>query len=155
MTQEEKQILLQDLCARLPYGVHLFTNSKHHIRLLTISRDLDYDEQYWINGLYDIDEVKPYLRTLSSMTEEERKELLTTVVGKKGSKYFQVLKNGSIDDTDAATQELSRFNLHWINFDGTTTSNYIDWLNTNHFDYRGLIPKGLALEASEEMYKTE
>ena len=44
MTQEGKQLLLQDLCARLPYNTHLFTNSKHHIRLLTISRDLDYDE---------------------------------------------------------------------------------------------------------------
>lgn len=71
MTQEDKELLLKDLCARLPYGVHLFTNSKHHIRLLTISRDLDYDEQYWINGLYDIDEVKPYLRPMSSMPGEE------------------------------------------------------------------------------------
>ena len=72
MTQEEKQLLLKDLCARLPYGVHLFTNSKHHIRLLTITNDIDYDEQYWINGLYDVDEVKPYLRPMSSMTEEEK-----------------------------------------------------------------------------------
>lgn len=74
MTREDKELLLQDLCARLPYGVHLFTNSKHHIRLLTISNDIDYNEQYWINGLYDIDEVKPYLRSMSNMTDEEKEQ---------------------------------------------------------------------------------
>lgn len=68
MIQEDKELLLKYLCMALPYGVHLFTNSKHHIRLLTI----EYDEQYWINGLYDVDEVKPYLRPMSSMTDKER-----------------------------------------------------------------------------------
>lgn len=113
MKQEDKQLLLKDLCARLPYGVHLFTNSKHHIRLLTISRDLDYDEQYWINGLYDVDEVKPYLRTISSMTDEEHKE------------YEQWLPDG--------------FNINTVN-----------WLLEHHFDFMGLIPKGLAIEVTEE-----
>lgn len=75
MTQEDKELLLKDLCARVPYNTHIFTNSKHHIRLLTISHDIDYDGQFLINGLYDVDEVKPYLRPLSSMTEEEKDEL--------------------------------------------------------------------------------
>lgn len=113
MTQEDKELLLKDLCARLPYGVHLFTNSKHHIRLLTISNDIDYDEQFWINGLYDIDEVKPYLRPMSSMTMEERQE------------YGLVLC-------------------------GELSINQYDWLNKYHFDYRGLIEKGLAIEVTEE-----
>lgn len=118
MTQEEKQLLLKDLGARLPYGVHLFTNSKHHIRLLTISRDLDYDEQYWINGLYDIDEVKPYLRPMSSMTEEEENEYNS----------LNAYEGGIFPHTEEA----------------------FDYLNKNHFDYRGLIPKGLAIEVTEE-----
>ena len=126
MTQEDKQLLLKDLCARLPYGIHLFTNSKHHIRLLTISRDLDYDEQYWINGLYDIDEVKPYLRPMSSMTEEEKIQL---------SQYACIGEdlNGEFID------EVKRKDC----------AAYIDWLNAHHFDYRGLIEKGLAIEVTE------
>ena len=123
MTQEDKDLLLKDLCGRLPYGVHLFTNSKHHIRLLTISRDLDYDEQYWINGLYDIDEVKPYLRPMSSMTEEEEIEYDAT---------FATIK---IADG---------------HYDSTMTYKSFDYLNKKHFDYRGLIPKGLAIEVTEE-----
>ncbi len=122
MTQEEKELLLKDLCGRLPYGVHLFTNSKHHIRLLTISNDIDYNEQYWINGLYDVDEIKPYLRPMSSMTEEEKEQ----------------------------TRDL------WIDADTKIHAiRLIDFYNKNHFDYRGLIEKNLALEAPEGMYKTE
>ena len=150
MTQVEKQLLLKDLCARLPYGVHLFTNSKHHIRLLTISNDTDYDEQYWINGLYDVDEVKPYLRPMSSMTDEEKEELLNAVVGEDAIKYFQVLPDGSIDNTDTAHQDLYNFTMHWVNFDATNTSSYLNWLLENHFDFMGLIPKDLAIEVTEE-----
>ncbi len=128
MTQKDKELLLVDLCARLPYGVHLFTNSKRHIRLLTISNDIDYNEQYWVNGLYDIDEVKPYLRPMSSMTEEEKKEY--------DNLYYNApqFKDGW---RDAKYLE----GLH------------IDWLNKHHFDYRGLIEKGSALEAPENMYE--
>jgi hypothetical protein len=122
MKAEDKELLLKDLCARLPYGVHLFTNSKHHIRLLTISNDIDYNEQYWVNGLYDIDEVKPYLRLMSSMTEEEENE------------YAFLLNDGGW----GVSEEL--------------VTNIIDWLNAHHFDYRGFIEKGLALEAPEGMY---
>ena len=151
MTQKDKQLLLKDLCARLPYGVHIFTNSKHHHRLSTISRDDDYDEQYWIDGLYDVDEIKPYLRPMSSMTEEERKQLLIYVLGDDDAiKYFEVKDDGSIDNTDAAHQDLNNFNIHWVNFDGETTTKYIDWLLKNHFDFMGLIPKNLAIEVTEE-----
>ena len=120
MTQEDKKLLLKDLCARLPHGVHIFTNSKHHIRLLTISRDLDYDEQYWINGLYDIDEVKPYLRVMSSMTEEEKKEFNKVV-------YDSM----NIDNIPASVY-------------------VADWLYSKHLDVHGLIPKGLAIAVTEE-----
>lgn len=34
-----------------------------------------------------------------------------------------------------------------------TSQQVIDWLLAHHFDYRGLIPMGLALEATEGMYK--
>lgn len=128
MTKEDKQLLLKDLAARLPYNVHIFTNSKHHIRLLTISRDLDYDEQYWINGLYDIDEVKPYLRPMSSMTKEEYKEF-----------NDQIYKAKPYSDGKS-------YNVYEV------TGLNVDWLNAHHFDYRGLIEKGLAIEAPKGMY---
>lgn len=136
MTKEEKELLLKDLCGRLPYGVHLFTNSKHHHRLLTIGRDIDYDEQYWINGLYDIDEVKPYLRPMSSMTEEEKKEFAEFCDKFQPDPYWYPEK--------------------YADYVGILlVPELIDWLNKNMFDYRELIPKGLALETPEGMYKVE
>lgn len=131
MNKEDKILLLKDLAQRLPYGVYLFIY-KHHIRLLTISRDLEYDEQYWINGLYDIDEVKPYLRPMSSMTEEECKEL---------------------GELPAIIEHLCETLPNVPYYIEVVKPEQIDYLNEHHIDYRGLIPMGLALEAPEGMYK--
>ena len=116
MTQEEKQLLFKDLCARLPYGVKLryvedlvVKKESHIITLNNIYLE------HILNGDADI---KPYLRPMSSMTEDEWKE------------YNQIGKSFSFTDE-------------------------VDWLNEHHFDYRGLIPMGLALEAPKDMYKTE
>ena len=147
MIQEDKELPLKDLCARLPYGVHILTNSKQHIRLLTIGRDLDYDEQYWINDLYDIDDVKPYLRSMSSMTEEEAKEIailhgIKDILSVKvTSDYIDVIVDDGVCSTEIRT----------IWYDEIISSIEIfDWLNKNHFDFRGLIPKDLAIEVTEE-----
>ena len=86
------------------------------------------------------------------MTKEEKKELLCTIVGKKAVKHFQVLSDGSIESTDAKEQNLIIFSFQWINFDVFNTTSYIDWLNAHHFDYRGLIEKGLAVVAPEGIY---
>ena len=95
----------------------------------------------------------PYLRPMSSMTEEEKKELLRIVVGRKAVKHFQVLPDGNIVNTDAVAQDVNNFIMHWINFNKDTTSSYIDWLNEHHFDYRGLIKRGFAIEAPKGMYE--
>ena len=122
MTQEEKQLLLKDLCARLPYGVKV--NFRGNIEILHEAHI--YKSVQTIVGesgiLYDIGapNVKPYLRPISSMTESEIEE---------HEKTF---------DLDYSIQ-------------GTP----YDWLNAHYIDYRGLIGKGLALEAPEDMYKTE
>jgi hypothetical protein len=65
MTQEEKELLLKDLSERLPYGVKINVNGEEDT-LLELGVDTG-----WVNASYDIDDVKPYLRPLSSMTEEE------------------------------------------------------------------------------------
>lgn len=161
MTQEEKQILLQDLCARLPYGVKVKTPYNDAILIGIIDRKGYKKDERYIDAItdrqtYPIRYVQPYLRPMSSMTEDEKSELLIHILGnKEDTKYFQVMPDGSIDPTDESTQELINFSFHWINFDGINTSAYIDWLNARHFDYRGLIPKGLAIEAPKDMYKTE
>lgn len=127
MTNEEKQLLLIELCARLPYGVKV--NFRSNIEVLCEVHI--YQSVQTIVGergiLYDVDmpNVKPYLRPLLSMTEEE-KTLMTSVC----------LKN-AIGNVEGAVSELS------------------DFYNSRHFDYRGLIPMGLALEAPKDMYKTE
>ena len=109
MTQEDKDLLLKDLCARLPYGVIL--NCCNIVsETLTL---IDYNGL--VNNDYDIDEVKPYLFPLSSMTEEQNIEYLNTCRG--GNTYCP-------------------------------TSKTFDWFDKNHFDYRDLIPMGLAIDAT-------
>ena len=122
MTQEDKDLLLRDLCARLPYGVRVH---------LVYDDDVSFEREMGIGSLHDIMfenvvDAKPYLRPMSSMTEEEKNDYLNTF--KK-----------SIIGTD---EEDGRV---W-------TVDSIDYLNAHHFDYRGLIPMNLALEAPEGMY---
>lgn len=124
---ENKDLLLKVLCGGLLYGVKIFVHCpESHINNKPFTETLTYDYlvsiDASIDGYYDgIDTmiVKPYLRQMSSMTEEERKEY-----------------------------------KHLVAFSGSPdgAANFVDWLNVHHFDYRGLIEKGLALEAPEGMY---
>ena len=121
MTQENsKQLLLKDLCARLPYKIkisipELFTNKEQVETLNEIFKGND--DLYRVNdsGIL-IENIKPYLFPLSSMTEEEK-----------------LMYEGLMIGTDNISYMLD----------------VIDWLNSHHFDYRGLIEKGLAIDASE------
>jgi len=133
MAQEEKLLLLQDLCARLPYKVickihYTFNNETTFGEDVETEDDctlirIDVQNQIayldWICDWFCIEDVKPYLRPMSSMTEEERKEC----------NKLRLAGGMAINVAD-----------------------YCDWLNAHHFDYRGLIEKGLALEATEGMY---
>ena len=111
MKQEDKQLLLQDLCSRLPYKVMI--------------QSVGENKCLGLMDLADIDSLpKPYLRSMSSMTEKEKKIY---------SNFF-------------ISKEIDNFDFDIPNYDT------IDWLNAHHFDYRGLISKNLALEASEGMY---
>ena len=130
MTKEEKQLLLKDLCTRLPYGVKLryvedlvVKKESHIITLNNIYLE------HILNGDADI---KPYLRPMSSMTEEEMKEFQAFHCVDGLHPYFY-------------QQMCNLQNLE----------NMFNWLNAHYFDYRRLIEKGLALEAPEDMYKNE
>ena len=126
MTQEDKQLLLSDLCARLPYGVKAKVygwdeekgDVEVSLRVYSVNTD---GYVYFETNDYDVDHLAVdacllYLRPMSSMTDEEAIEF--------------------------SNMEIVGYN------------NY-DWLNARHFDYRGLIEKGLALEAPDDMYGKE
>ncbi len=116
MTQEDKNLLLKDLCARLPYGFTIYRLSDNvNIKI----SDID-DFAHFLEYLKGED-FKPYLRPISSMTMEEERE------------YISVARGMGLDNPSVL----------------------IDWLIAHHLDFRGLIEKGLAIEAKPEMYKTE
>ena len=140
MTQEDKELLLKDLCGRLPYRVKVALGDKPMYVWSLESVSVDKDgviDVYIESGNFPLEAVKPYLRPLKSITEEEYKEL--NEVYNNGESHHVVLPQN--DEQHHAT-------LCMIS-NGTID----DWLNSHHFDYRGLIEKGLALEATEGIYK--
>lgn len=149
MTKEEKQLLFIELCTRLPYGVKIKTSMG-----VGILHSIDYipDGAYLgvsINGAvklyFEYQDTKPHLRPMSSITEEEFEKLKEY----SGLKYEQLdlasFQNGTYKCLDFYLSEVPSDVVILV----------FDWLNAHHFDYRGLIPMGLALEAPEGMYKTE
>lgn len=108
MTQEDKELLLKDLCARLPYGLK-YNYSGYNDCNYTMNR-IDCNA---VDCAFPIENIKPYLFPLSSMTEEQQ-----------------------ID--------LTKFVANGINGENIL----YDWYNKNHFDYRGLIENGLAIDAT-------
>ena len=150
MTQEEKQLLLQVLCAMLPHGVKIHYHYSNSLgRILDEDRELDFSDvetlKYNIeNPQNDWCEIswKPYLRPMSSMTEDEKRML------------WEELDK----DTDIICENLDAPIVNTYNgriYRGNPVHHEIDFLNKNHFDWRGLIPMGLALEAPEDMYNTK
>lgn len=135
MTQEDKALLLKDLCARLPYGVKMIDTepySAEHNPILTLSY-ISED-----NGIgcragkgvmaTSLGSIKPYLLPLSSMTEEQYNE------------FFSYYHNIEMDEVKESGDYLK---AAYIGDDAKYS-----WLNKNHFDYRGLIEKGLAIDAT-------
>ena len=139
MTKEEKELLLKDLCARLPYGVFVsvhdtfkYSTVPYETVYLTASDIPSLIDSISLNERYsnkdkrfnrivkerkDFLEFKPCLFPMSSMTEEQKKE-------------YQYITE------------------RWMYDSSYSISDSIDWLNKNHFDYRGLIEKGLATDAT-------
>lgn len=127
MTHKEKELLAKDLSGRLDYEPYIkiegCSNGCSNVFLTGIYYDYeDYGaKNYYVNNGYDISRVKPYLFPLSSMTEEQEMEYdatFATILYEDGKR------------------------------DSTMTYKSFDWLNKNHFDYRGLIPMGLANDAT-------
>lgn len=123
---KKKQLLIQDLSARLSYGVKFLRESWNYewdqeMSVIEVLEDIDKDGYINNTKVYNVEDIKPFLRPMSSMTEEEIDEFT----------QFDVYSNGEYIMPNYET---------------------IDWLNAHHFDYRGLIEKGLVLEAPKGMY---
>ena len=141
MSQGEKKLLLKDLCARLPHGVkyQTYLGDIFTLKDITLSRTTT---QYYIDdNAFNLSQIKPYLRPMSSMTDEEKKEL------KDICTMYNSEPTSSYEHFGIEVFHISRYGT---NFE--TDYTVIDWLNSHHFDYRRLIEKGLALEAPEGMY---
>ena len=118
MTQEQRELLLKDLCGRLPYGVkmnHVADTENNPITLVGVAKTMITLENLAGYGTSDIEDYIPYLFPLSSMTPEQRTSY--NFLSNSGHRSFTGL---------------------------------IDFYHKNHLDWRGLIPKGLALDATNK-----
>ena len=122
MTQKEKELLLKDLCARLPYGVkvqNVINGSIYDLK----------ERLYCLPGALTTN-FKPYLRPMSSMTEEEKAQVQT---------FMDIVTDENYGDgySPSAWDAMNVF---------------VQYCDSHHLDHRGLIFRGIALEAPEEMY---
>ena len=140
MTQEDKELLLQDLCGRLPYNVRMLeieptNNIKLELYLSSITSQGTCCVSTNDGGIMcsSIDAFKPYLFPMSSMTKEQLAEL--RMEHEKDLKNMAIcMKKCSEGDNSLRGKNISY--------------NGVDWCNRNHFDYHGLIEKGLAIDAT-------
>ena len=137
MTHEDKALLLKDLCGRLPYGVKVngvFLNYNKDNGKILYERC---DKKFIYEHLDRYETLKPYLFPLSSMTEEQKKEISKRY---KLHTYYGLCieitnhSEGYWDDDNSCNLQ----DYLWL----------VDWFNKNHFDYRGMIEKSLALDAT-------
>ena len=150
MTQEQKQLLIKDLCSRLPYetwvkyeGKEWLVTGYGHGRVSLLPSVVSS-----ICGPCPlVEEVRPYLRPMSSMTEDEREEIEVFIF----NEWYE--EDSCKVDSEGWIEILANYDVSGI--DPGFCADYVDWLNAHYFDYRDLIEKGLALEAKKGMYKTE
>ena len=135
MTQEDKELLLKDLCARLPYNVicqvEFKENGKYNSKVMLLS-GIFTDEAYFTTkgGSIYSNEYKPYLFPISSMTEEQEDE------------WYEVFVDPLSKKLDRHTRQ------EGLQLQADSQVFGIEYLLKNHFDIYGLIPMGLAIDAT-------
>ena len=148
MRQEDKELLLKDLCSRLPYGVKIELTWWVMGEGTCINTILEPDQiEQLLNDEDGNTEIKPYLRPMSSMTEEEAKELsiLCDITDVLSIKITDEYIDFEVDDGFSSIET----KIIWYN-DIISSIEIFDWLNKNHFDYRNLIQIGSAIAVTKE-----
>ena len=135
MTKEEKDLLIKDLCARLPYGVKIELTwwVMDDGMYMNTTLEPDHIDQL-LNDEYGDAEIKPYLFPLSSMTREQLLEV-QEILGKNEIK----IEDGFLRIVDSDRNTISYLEILAL----------LNWFYKNHFDINGLIPMGLAIDATE------
>ena len=137
MTQEEKDLVLTDICGRLPYDIKIKDEYGDYINVNLHNANIEHLIDRVVSGLD-----KMVLRPTSSMTQEEEDELCKLCT----------LSDCNVNaDWECCGVEIIQTHPRYGTYFATDYS-ALNWLNKNMFDYHGLIPKGLALEATEDMY---
>ena len=126
MTQKDKELLLKDLCARLPYGVKFLRESwnfewDQELSVIEVLKDIDKDGYINNTKVYTVDDIKPYLFPMSSMTEEEKEE------------YCQLQQRVIYNSKGVINEDVTK---------------YINWCYKKHLDINNLIPMELAIDAT-------
>ena len=126
MTQKDKELLFKDLCARLPYGVKFLRKSWNfewdkELSVIEVLKNIDKDGYINNTKVYTVDDIKPYLFPLSSMTEEEKEE------------YCQLQQRVIYNSKGVINEDVTK---------------YINWCYKKHLDINNLIPMELAIDAT-------
>lgn len=123
MTQNEKDLLLRDLCARLPYGVKAYVKNWSNLN------------RKWIEDVYTVKSVYPSLNTIFVTSELGSVEVILGNDDYKIEPYLFPISSM----TEEQDKEFMNIQIGYPS---------VDWFNKNHIDYRGIIEKGLAIDAT-------
>ena len=140
MTQEDKKLLLKDLCAMLPY--YPKCEMIDELRVVNSEKDSSYISTLFpkhieLFSYHNNFTIKPYLRSMSSMTDEEKEEM-HNLLSPDGTAIYGY---------DGISMPMNHYG-EFVSYE--FMNNIIHYLLKNHFDFMGLIPKGLAIEVTEE-----
>lgn len=122
MTQTEKELLMNDLSCRIPYGVIVNVNGISNVKLTSVSWYGEVGVDDGSTYLYPISEIKPYLFPMSSMTDEDKEE------------YCQLQQRVIYNSKGPVNEDVTK---------------YINWCYKKHLDINNLIPIGLAIDATD------
>lgn len=148
MSDNERELLFLDLCARLPYDVYVYV-------------EIDYDVDYEFHSEYNTVDFPAWI--LEANTDEKTLHLVLCDENDDKNEYFQEQFDNQWVDisevkpylrplSDMTEMESVFYNVKFLFIKAVEQ---IDWLNKHHFDYRGLIEKGLAIAAPKEIYNIE
>lgn len=126
MTTEEKELVIRDICARLPYKVKIHIGKTQRIEIFD---DINLRIGS-INNTYA--DIRPYLYPISSINEEQKKELYKLGWYVERDKIYSTFRN--YDEVNYKTH--------------TDSLELVNWCYKNHIDINGLIPMGLAIDAT-------